>query len=268
MKTQLVLQIKIFFVSLILAGIFGSSAFAHFVWIESSPLVQTGKEETVRFYFGEFNEFLREEAGGRLDDLEGLDVWMDGSDGKKQAVKLEKKTNFFQALVKPEKPGRCNIVANDLKTEVKDGTKSDSIGIMYKPMFYARTQFLSFEAGRVPEKEAEITDILDLDIIPITSHLDPVNGTISPDVGDEVVFQVLFKGQPLEKANPFAYSPIGWVKGLRTNSKGITHFTPLWAGTYVIDCVYLEKVSGQFNGKKYEGIRHRATLTINVRTHD
>ena len=109
--------------------------------------------------------------------------------GKKQAVKLEKKTNFFQALVKPEKPGRCNIVANDLKTEVKDGTKSDSIGIMYKPMFYARTQFLSFEAGRVSEKEAEITDILDLDIIPITSHLDPANGTISPDVGDEVVFR-------------------------------------------------------------------------------
>ena len=268
MKTRLALQIKIFFVSLILTGIFGTSAFAHFVWIEGSPVVQTGKEETVMFYFGEFHEFLREETGGRLDEREGLNVWMVDSDGKKQAVKLEKKTNFFQALVKPEKPGRCNIVANDLKTEVKDGTKSDSIGIMYKPMFYARTQFLSFEAGRVSEKEAEITDILDLDIIPITSHLDPVNGTISPKVGDEVVLQVLFKGQPLEKAKPFAYSPIGWVKELRTNPKGITRFTPLWAGTYVIDCVYLEKVSGQFNGKKYEGIRHRATLTINVRTHD
>ena len=268
MRAQLGFQIKIFFVSLILTGIFGSSAFAHFVWIEGSPSVQTGKEETVRFYFGEFHEFLREEAGGRLEDREGLNVWMVDSDGKKQALKLEKKTNFFQALVKPEKPGRCNLVANDLKTEVKDGTKYDSIGIMYKPMFYARTQFLSFEADRVSEKEVEVTDILDLDIIPITSHLDPVNGTISPEVGDEVVIQVLFKGQPLEKAKPFAYSPIGWVKELRTNSKGITRFTPLWTGTYVIDYVYLEKVSGKFNGKEYEGIRHRATLTINVRTRD
>lgn len=268
MKAQLVFQIKIFFVSLILTGIFGSSAFAHYVWIEGSPSVQTGEEETVRFYFGEFHQFLREEAGGRLDDREGLNVWMVDPDGKKQAVKLEKKINFFQALVKPERPGRYNLVANDLKTEVKDGTKYRPIGIMYKPMFYARTQFLSFEAGRVSERETEITEMLDLDIIPITSHLDPLNGTISPKVGEEVVLQVFFKGQPLEKAKPFAYSPIGWIKGARTNSKGITRFTPLWPGTYVIDCVNLEKISGEFNGKKYDGIRHRATLTIHVRAHD
>lgn len=167
----------------------------------------------MRFYFGEFHQFLREEAGGRLDDREGLKAWIINSDGKKHVVELEKKTNFFQALVKPEKPGRYNMIASDLKTEVKDGTKYPTIGIMYKPMFYARTQFLAFEQGRISERETEITEMLDLDIIPITSHLDPLNGTISPKVGNEVVLQVLFRGQPLEKAKPFAYSPIGWIKG-------------------------------------------------------
>lgn len=264
MKIRLVLQTGLQLLSLIPAGVFATTVFAHFVWIESPSTVSPEQEEEVRLYFGEFHEFLREEAGGRLDEREGLKAWVVSQDAERQALKLEKETNFFHTTVKLEKPGRYNLIANDHETEVKDGTRSATIGMMYKPMYYARTQLLVFEPGRVSEREAEITGLLDLDIVPLTSHLDPLNGTISPKVGDEVVIQVLFKGEPLAKAKPLAYAPIGWLKELRTNSKGITRFTPLWPGTYVIDCVYLEKAPGQFERKNYQAIRHRATFTLIV----
>lgn len=243
---------------------FVTHASAHFVWIESPATVSLGQPVVANAYFGEYNGFLREEAGGRLDDRAGLTAAMIGPNGTKLLLDLEQKINSFRMAAQSDTPGIYHLIATDLDTPVKDGTPYESIGVLYKPMFYARTQFLAFEPGRVSEQVKTMTDTLLLDIIPITSHLDPLKGTISPKVGDEVVLQVVFRGQPLAKAKPFAYAPNGWIKELPTNDSGITRFTPLWPGIYVIDCVNLEKTPGEFQGKRYEAIRHRATFTILV----
>jgi len=245
-------------------GFVGTNASAHFVWIESPQTILPNQPAIVKSYFGEYHESLREETGGRLDDRAGLTAWMVGPDGEKVPLNLEQKVNFFQMAVKPNTPGKYNLIATDVDTPVKDGTPYASIGLMYKPMYYARTQVLAFEPGRVSEREKDITDTLLLDIVPITSHLDPIKGTISPKVGEEVVLQVVFRGQPLAKAKPMALAPNGWVKELRTNASGITRFTPLWPGTYVIDYVNLEMTPGEFQGKTYEAIRHRTTFTVQV----
>ncbi len=245
-------------------GCFPTNASAHFVWIESPPTILLEQPVIAKSYFGEYHESLREETGGRLDDRAGLTAWMMGPNGTRIPLDLAQKVNFFQMAVKSDIPGIYNLIATDLDTPVKDGTPYSTIGVIYKPMFYARTQFLSFEPGRVSEQVKEITDTLLLDIVPITSHLDPIKGTISPKVGEEVVLQVVFRGQPLAKAKPMAYAPNGWIRELRTNASGITRFTPLWPGTYVIDYVNLEKTPGEFQGKTYEAVRHRATFTIQV----
>lgn len=264
MNIQGVFQSVYFLLVFVCQSFLISPAFAHFVWIETPPTISPGEKVEAKFYFGESHEFLREEAGGRLDNRENMKVWTVDSKGERQSVSFKKNVNFFSAKVRVEKPGRYNLIAADLESEVVDGTKFATVGIMFKPMFYARTQFLAYEPGRVSERETEITEIMDLDIIPVTSHLNPLKGTIAPNVGDEIVIQVFFKGEPVFKAKPLALSPIGWVKELRTNSKGITRFTPLWPGTYVIDYVHMEKTPGEYEGKTYEGVRHRATLTIQV----
>lgn len=264
MKIQTVFKRGFFLLFFVFQSFLVAPASAHFVWIETPTTISPGEKVEARLYFGESHEFLREEAGGRLDNRENMKVWTVDGKGEREPVSFKKKVNFFSAKVRVENPGRYHLIAADLESDVVDGTKFVTIGIFFKPMFYARTQFLAYEPGRVSERESEITDLMDLDIIPVTSHLNPLKGTIAPKVGDEIVIQVLFKGEPVFKAKPLALSPIGWVRELRTNSKGITRFTPLWPGTYVIDYVHMEKTPGEYKGTSYEGVRHRATLTIQV----
>ncbi|MFQ5580953.1 MAG: DUF4198 domain-containing protein [Nitrospiria bacterium] len=264
MKFRNIFGVGLLFGFYAIQGILPSPALAHFVWIETPATIAPGEKSEARLYFGESHEFLREEAGGRLDNRENMKVWAVDSKGERQSVSFKRQVNFYSAKVLVEKPGRYNLIAMDLESEVVDGTKFVTVGIFFKPMFYARAGFLAFEPGRVSEREAEITEMMDLDIVPVTSHLNPLKGTITPKVGEEIVLQVFYKGEPVAKAKPLALSPIGWVKELRTNSMGMTRFTPLWPGTYVIDYVHMDKTPGEYEGKSYEGVRHRATLTIQV----
>ncbi len=264
MKFRKIFEIGLFVGILAVQGVMSSPVRAHFVWIETPPTIAPGEKAEAKLYFGESHEFLREEAGGRLDNRKGMKVWTVDPKGEKDSVSFKKKVNFYSANLRVEKPGKYNLIAVDVESEVVDGTKFASIGIFFKPMFYARTVFLAFEPGRVSEREGEITEFMELDIVPVTSHLNPLKGTVTPTVGEEVVLQVFFRGEPVAKAKPLALSPIGWIKDLRSNSKGIARFTPLWPGTYVIDYVHMEKVPGEYEGKAYEGVRHRATFTIQV----
>lgn len=239
-----------------------SLAKAHYIWIETEPQSKPGEVQEVHFYYGEYHEFLREEAGGRLEEIDGIKAWVIDPDGKKIEVALAKEKNHFKGAISPKKAGRYNITASNLEREVVDWSKHD-IGIV-RPTYYARTQFISFEKGRVSESEEEIKDFLELDIVPVTKFLDPLKETISPQVGEEVALRVFFKAKPLAEAKLSAYAFNGWLKELRADSGGITRFVPLWKGRYVIECIYLEKTPGEFKGKRYEAIRHRATFTIMV----
>jgi hypothetical protein len=103
-----------------------------------------------------------------------------------------------------------------------------------------------------------------LDIIPITKSINLVMGELVPRPGSEVVVQVSFKKQPLPSTALLVHSPLGWDKEVRTDSQGIASFTPLWPGHYVLELVHVEKAPGEFKGKQYNAVRHRATTTIAV----
>jgi len=233
---------------------------AHFIWIEANPKSKPGANHRVEIYFGEPHEFLREEAGGRLDQHDGIEAWAVAAKGETVKFGLKKETNLFSGSTTPLKVGRYNLVAKSLGHEVQNLDQRTS-----RPLFFARTQFLSFEKGRVSERENEIKDFLDLDIIPATRSLDLLTGSIVPQVGNEFAVRVMFKGKPLGGRRVNAFAPNGWIKELpSTDSWGLTSFVPLWPGRYVLQVSQDEKSAGEFKGKKFDSLDYRATFAIQV----
>ncbi|WP_454064457.1 DUF4198 domain-containing protein [Candidatus Nitrospira salsa] len=235
---------------------------AHFVWIESPSALPPNQSTIVKAYFGEYQESLKEQTGGRLDERAGLTSWLIEPNGNKRVLEITQETNYFRIPVNLNNPGMYNLMAIDQDEPVRDGTPYPSIGMHYKPMFYARTQFSIAAPPASSEHHTQTAETLQLDIVP--SQPASSKSSDSLTVNEKMEFQVIFKGQPLAKAKPVAYAPNGWSKELETNDSGVTHFTPIWPGTYVIDYVNLEKTPGKFQDQPYEAIRHRATLTIHV----
>lgn len=251
----------------VLSFVAPQTADAHFIWVEVDPKAEPGGAQEIQVYFGEPHEFLREESGGRLDQHDGLQAWVIDPKGKKIELQLKKGLNRYVGTFTPAAVGRHNVVVTSQYHEVMDLTEYDR-GVV-KPHFYARAQFLAFEKGRVSEREAEIKEFLGLDIVPATKALDPLKGSIVANAGAEIVVRAVFKGQPLVKRRVNAFGPNGWLKELQsTDSLGMTSFVPLWPGRYVLVLMNDEKAPAEFNGKRYDALNHRASLSILVGKND
>ena len=249
--------------SLFLALVFSAThTSAHFVWIESPSALPPNQPTIIKAYFGEYQESLKEQTGGRLDERAGLISWLLEPNGNKRALDISQESNHFQIPVTLSKPGAYSLLAIDQEEPVRDGTPYPSIGMWYKPMFYARTQFSIAAPPAASEHHTQTAETLPLDIVPSQPASSKTSNSLT--VNETMELQVIFKGQPLAKAKPVAHAPNGWSKELETNDSGVTQFTPPWPGTYVLDYLNLEKISGTFQHTSYEAIRHRATLTIHV----
>jgi hypothetical protein len=235
---------------------------AHFMWVESNGPASPGEEHAIAVYFGEYQESLREEAGGRLDSLDGVTLDVIDPKRARHEIKLTKKDNHFIGQLPSCLPGRYGVTARQAEAPVQDLTKHD-IGIV-KPMFYARTEFVCYAEGRVGERQPEPSPTMDLEAILLSHGTDLPHGAVSHKVRSEIVFRVIFKGNPLASRAVLVHSPIGWDKELHTDSQGMASFTPLWPGVYVVEVEYQEKTSGEYKGKSFEAMRHRGTLTVDV----
>jgi hypothetical protein len=203
---------------------------AHYVWIESE------NTHEARIYFGEFNEGVREKAGGRLDERSALEGWIESAKLGSDPLRLTQRSDHFSAPL----GNRVGwLLARDLTSEVKDYRKND-LGIV-KPMFYAR-------AAVANHATAPARPSLQLDILPVA--------------GDPTSFQVYFRAQPLAKAKVLVYAPNLWMQELTTDEHGrLTPKTP-WPGRYVLDVVHKEAKPGEFKGQHYDAIRHRTTYSF------
>lgn len=248
----------------LLAGLLSAapSSWAHFVWVETDRLASPGEDHPISVYFGEYQEFLREEAGGRLDTIDGVTLHVIDPKRVHHDIPLTKKGNHFAGHLPSCIPGRYAVTAHQQDAAVQDLTKHD-MGIV-KPLYYARTEFVCYVDGRVGERQPEPVPALDLEVLPLSRGLDLSRRSVSSRVGSEIVLKVVFKGAPVVSRPVLVHSPIGWDKELHTDSQGVASFHPAWPGFYVVEVEYQEKTPGQFKGKPFEALRHRATLAVQV----
>ncbi len=206
----------------LLAAVLALSAMpvqAHYLWLEP-----VGNE--AHLCLGEYENVLREKAGGRLDTITAPEARSSAN----QPVALQRKDDHFVLQAKPGQP----LSAQELTMKVKD-LRKHNIGIV-KPMYYTR-----FAAA-----EAEEASGLDLDIQPL-------------GMGK---LRVSLHGKPLADAKLMLYAPNQWLREYETDTAGeVVVHTP-WSGLYVAEVAYVEAAKGEFEGDAYEGVRHVSTLSF------
>lgn len=208
---------------------------AHYLWWEVKPAGQPALR------FGEFENDLREKSPGRLDTITGAAAFALSREGGTAPLPLERKTSSLAPAESSTLPATA-LVAHELTMEVKDWC-AYGLGIV-KPMFYARFEPKWPTAGQSAASLA-------LDIVPLT------DGRV----------RVLLRGAPIPKVKLLVHAPNGWSKELEEFSADGTTTAPIltpWPGLYVLEVIHLETAPGEFGGKPYEAIRHRATLAIRI----
>jgi hypothetical protein len=206
---------------------------AHYIWIERGA-------KDARLYFGEVAE-VREQSPGRMDDIRAPKAWalgaaVRGAGNADHTLAVERTQRYFSlaGALSPQ------LIARETSYPVKDWSAS-GLGIV-KPMYYARH-------SAWPLKQAVAsTSELPLDIQPVHGSAD--------------AFLVLFNGKPLANTKLVVYAPNDWQQDHKTDDAGRVRLALPWHGQYVLEAIHKEPQAGEFEGKPFDTIRHRATLTV------
>lgn len=214
-------------VSTLFISTFAPSSHAHYLWIEQDA------KGNARLNFGEFENALREKSPGRLDDIKAPSVMLSAT----QPVTATRTANGFALSKRADV--KSSLTAIDNSMGVKDW-RASGVGIV-KPIFYARYA---------------VRDVANSAAMPAQMAFD-----VTPS-GQPGQFTVTLNGKPLAKTKVDLFAPNGWAREARTNEAGEVIFPMPWRGQYVIEVTHKEEVPGEFEGTKYEALRHRATLTV------
>ena len=223
-------------------------ASAHYIWIEAAEQWTVGKTGTIKIFYGEYAEGAREEAGKRLEEVNGLTAWIVTPNGEKVNLSLQKMSNHFLAEYTPKAAGKFEIELTNLVREVVDWTQYD-IGLV-QPTYYGHK---AFYVGGKAEAKAKPT---------MRFQIVPVEEKIVYSVNKPINLKLTYEGKDF-KGKLMVYAPNTWMKEVESKD-GTYTFTPLEKGMYIVESIYKEKAPGTFKGKSYEAIRHRTTLALTV----
>lgn len=205
------------------------AVFAHYLWIE-----RDGAQ--ARVYFGEVNE-VREQSPGRLDEIVAPRLLAIAGDGAERELAAQRRRGSFAVAG----AGRADtLVAIEARYAVQDWTRH-GIGVV-KPMFYARSS--AWPATSPLATSAAM-------------RLD-----VRPAPGRTQAVEVLFDGKPLAGAKVVVHAPNGWDQEHKADEQGRAQVSMPWRGQYVVEAIHKEAAAGEFEGKRFEAVRHRATLTV------
>jgi hypothetical protein len=223
--------------------LFSHSVFAHYIWLEAPTSTKIGKEVNIKIYYGEYNEGVREIKGGRLEELNGIVFWVIAPNGTKTKLPVNIEEKNFQVKFTPFTKGIYTFLATNKVKEVADWSKFN-IGIV-KPQYYASSQLQvgksNLFADKIMYPELAITPILSKD--------------------KKQKFQLLYYNKPFANTKLSLHGPNLWSKEFKTDANGFFTADAIGKGLYLIECIYKESKSGNFNNIKFEGIRHRATYS-------
>jgi uncharacterized GH25 family protein len=204
---------------------FTGAASAHSIWLERDG-------ETVRIFFGEFDENLREASPGLLDRLTPQ-AKVVAQSGEK-ALKVDKAAAFF-AVTGPV-GADDSIVAEDGR--VSERRAADKV-----------TRVMSRLGARYVPDFKERPAVNTLDIVP---------------AGKPGAFKVFYQGKPLAKAKLELVAESGWKREFKTDEQGAVEAALPWRGAYVIEVQHTDATPGKLGAEAYDSMRFASTLSFRV----
>ncbi len=222
--------------SLFLVVLAVAPASAHFIWIVPDKPAE-GKTTTRVI----FSEDLQPDKPDYLAKIAGTELFGRDAGGKIAPVKWKRGENAYQATL----PGAsASVLAGVCRYGVIQRGESGPFLLMYYPkaLVNAAPNTAGFH---------DACDRLPLEILPIKDEA----GT----------FRVLWRGKPLAGAEVVILTP-GSDKSVKkkTSEKGSFKLDLAAQGAYGLRVRHVEAEKGEYDGKKYQSVRHYATLVFRV----
>lgn len=238
---------KIFLVLALLA--MGSNAFAHFLWVETSPAGKINQKHEVKVFFGEYTYGVTEKVGDEaFDKVKNFTLWAVAPNGEKTKLETKAGDLFYSAAFVPKTNGTYTIVVNNNAIDVIDYTQYN-FGI-FKTHYHCLAKV---EVGNHPTETAAINPE-GITLVDISKKQALENG--------EVTLKVLYKGMALKEKEVDVFVKDLWTKKITTDADGQIKFSLPWNTKYIVEVTEKEQVPGQYNGKDYQFIFHSSTYTI------
>jgi uncharacterized GH25 family protein len=209
-----------------------AAASAHQIWIEQD-------KSGAKLYFGEFAENVRESSPGYLDKFPGPTAMHLSGKGEEK-LSLSKTAAAFVMPARVRK-GESVIAeeANYPVLERKEGEKTT------RTFWTPAARYVADFTAQPPK--------LTLDIVP---------------TGKPGEVQVVYRGQPMPKAEIGIVAASGWSLDKQTDEQGKVSFPLPWKGSYLVKVRHVENVSGKRPGRsgqpevKYDAASFATTLSF------
>lgn len=222
-----------------------SQAFAHALWIETSPSGKKGQAQEVRIFFGEYAD----------KDISPLDKWF--SDTKaytltlitpgKKTVKLSSVpgSDHYKAFFTPTEDGVYTVVLQHTVKDVYHGSRLD----------YHSSAVV--QVGTSSGGDAATTNPNRISVY--------TKAKGSYRANESIALQVLLNQAAAGSKEVEVFAPNGWGKTLWTDSTGSASFTPIWPGRYMVEVADTDsKTTGDHHGKPFQKVWRCATYCIEV----
>jgi len=220
-------------------------SYAHYLWVETSPIGQINQEQEIHVYFGEYTHGLIEKVDGEaFPKVSDFSLFVIDALGNKTEIETKAHEDSYSGYFTPTSDGVYTVVLNNNKIDVIDYTKYN-FGV-FKTYYHSVAKVT---VGDTIGSTAVIND----------------SGITIRDVskkGRELKLQVLFKNIPLVKNGIKIFVADQWSKTLETDEKGMVSFKLPWNTKYIIEASKKEEVPGNYKGLDYEFIWHCATYTV------
>ncbi|MBU2913261.1 DUF4198 domain-containing protein [Reichenbachiella agariperforans] len=232
--------------SLALLLVVSSTAFAHYLWIETNATGTANQEQEIKVYFGEYTYGVKEKIGeDAFERVKDFELWVVDPKGNKIPLEVTATEDYYLAKYTPKSKGTHTVIMDNANIDVIDYTKYD-FGI-FKTHYHgiANIQVGKKDTDTVAQNETGIT----------------VQRVASAD--DAVTLRVLFQGEPLAKNELTVFVADQWSKTLHTDEAGLVSFDLPWEGTqYIIETTTKEEVPGTFRGEDYQFVWNCVTYSI------
>lgn len=214
---------------------------AHGYWLEVSGTGTVGGSATVRIFFGEYENGIREK-GKMLASMSDFKAYAIDPAGQRVEIPLRQTETCWEGSFTPAQSGTYQVLAINDTRGVQDWT-SHGLGVV-RPIEYLRQHYV---AGK-----------------PSAATVQPLPVDVTAEWGETVRLTARKAGAPLPKTSLTVLNPAGWEKKVTTDAQGVATFKPAGKGIYIIELDERGKTPGTFGGKEYQGVRTMFALTVHA----
>lgn len=225
----------------IVSILWGLSATAHALWIQSSPFAVKNKAHDVKIYYGEYASNEIESIDKWYSDVKDFKVVLITPSQRKVELPKQPFQDHFQSSFIPEEDGVYQLSIVHAAKDLGGNTKYE---------------FSSTALVAVGENNRQ-----ELSKLPFCIEIQPKVF----QQGEFVDALVLQQGNPVHKGELLVMSPEGWSKTFKTDENGKVQLPVMWPGLYVLEASVTKEEAGRWHGKDFKRTWYGTTTSIEVK---